>query len=159
MPLAKDDQQRVDEAENEANEPNSNKLLVRDPIDSQKLGPFTVICTILNRSIGGLRSKNERQAFSADVHYLEPGSGIFVLPALVLRATGSVGASLLLWTLGAVYGIAGLLVWLELGLSIPKFQPPDSTNEPRWEGERPLISVPRNGGVKNYVGFSRSRIN
>lgn len=49
--------------------------------------------------------------------------------------------------------MAGLLVWLELGLSIPKFQPPDSTNEPRREGERPFISVPRNGGEKNYVGL------
>lgn len=49
--------------------------------------------------------------------------------------------------------MAGLLVWLELGLSIPKFQPPDSTNEPRCEGERPFISIPRNGGEKNYVGL------
>lgn len=52
MPLAKDDQQRVDEAEKEASAPGSNKLLVRDPTDSQKLGPFTVTCLILNRMIG-----------------------------------------------------------------------------------------------------------
>lgn len=52
--------------------------------------------------------------------------------------------------------MTGLLVWLELGLSIPKFQTPDSTNEAHREGERPFISVPRNGGEKNYVGLSRS---
>lgn len=52
MPLAEDDQQRVDDAEKEANAPNSTKLLVRDPTDSQKLGPFTVTCLILNRMIG-----------------------------------------------------------------------------------------------------------
>lgn len=81
------------------------------------------------------------------------GSGIFVSPGIVLRATGSVGVSLLLWTLGAIAGMAGLLVWLELGLSIPKFQPPDTANEPRREGEKPFISIPRNGGEKNYVGL------
>lgn len=52
MPLAADDQQRVDEAEEEANAPHSNKLLVRDPTDSQKLSPFSVVCLILNRMIG-----------------------------------------------------------------------------------------------------------
>lgn len=154
MPLAEDDQLRVDQAENQANEPNSNILLVHDPIDSQKLGPFSVICTILNRSIGEFCPEYERQACIAEANH-EPGSGIYIAPAIVLGATGSVGASLLLWTLGAITSIAGLLVWLEVGLSIPKFQLPDSTNEPRWEGERHFISVPRSGGEKNYVGFLR----
>lgn len=86
--------------------------------------------------------------------HVNKGSGIFVSPKIVIRATGSVGASLLLWTLGAIASLAGLLVWLELGLSIPKFQPPDSTNELRREGEKPFISIPRNGGEKNYVGLS-----
>lgn len=80
-----------------------------------------------------------------------PGSGIYVAPAIVLRQTGSVGISLLLWTLGAVVSMSGLLVYLELGLSVPKFQPPDAPNEPPREGERPFVSVPRNGGAKNYV--------
>ncbi|MCJ1462469.1 hypothetical protein MMC07_001071 [Pseudocyphellaria aurata] len=132
MPLSEEDQQRVDEAEKEASAPGSNKLLVRDPTDPQKLGPFTVTCLILNRMIG---------------------SGIFVSPAIVLRATGSVGASLFLWSVGAIAGLTGLLVWLELGLSIPKFQPPESANEPRFEGERPFINIPRNGGEKNYLEY------
>ncbi len=43
-------------------------------------------------------------------------------PALVLRSTGSVGVSLLFWAFGTVIGMSALLVWLELGLSIPKFE-------------------------------------
>lgn len=72
-------------------------------------------------------------------------------PAIVLKATNSVGTSLLLWTVGAVFGIAGALVWLEFGLSIPKFRPAELANEPHREGEGPFESVPRSGGEKNYV--------
>lgn len=79
------------------------------------------------------------------------GSGIYVVPALVLKATNSIGVSLFLWTLGAVFGICGVLVWLELGLSIPKFRPSDHEFESNVDGEGPLESVPRNGGEKNYV--------
>ncbi len=80
-----------------------------------------------------------------------PGSGIYVSPAIVLRHTGSVGASLLLWTLGVLLAMCGLMVFLELGLSVPKFQLPESPNDPPREGERPFVNVPRNGGAKNYV--------
>lgn len=52
MPLEADDQQRVDEAIAEAGADGSTKLLVRDASETQKLGPFTVACTILNRTIG-----------------------------------------------------------------------------------------------------------
>lgn len=52
MVLEADDQQRVDDAIAEATSKGSTKLLVRDPDESQKLGPLTVICTILNRTIG-----------------------------------------------------------------------------------------------------------
>ena len=50
MPLELDDQQLVDEAI--ADSQNTTKLLVRDPAESQKLGWFDVMCTILNRTIG-----------------------------------------------------------------------------------------------------------
>ena len=71
----------------------------------------------------------------------------------MLKATGSVGVSLLLWTLGAIIGMSALLVWLELGLSIPKYELPtrELSTESREEGETSLQSVPRNGGEKNYV--------
>lgn len=82
------------------------------------------------------------------------GSGIFVTPAIVLNATGSVGVSLLLWTLGAVVGMSALLVWLELGLSVPKYELPSrELTEAGEEGATMLQSVPRNGGEKNYVSL------
>ena len=43
---------RIDEAEKEAAAAGSAKVLVRDPTESQKLSPFTVICILLNRMIG-----------------------------------------------------------------------------------------------------------
>ena len=50
MPLDLDDQRLVDEAI--ADSQASNQLLIRDPAESQKLGRFDVMCTILNRTIG-----------------------------------------------------------------------------------------------------------
>lgn len=52
MPLTQADQRRVDEAQAEAKAEGSNKLLLRVPPDSQKLGSITVMCLILNRTIG-----------------------------------------------------------------------------------------------------------
>ncbi|KAL8924119.1 MAG: hypothetical protein Q9208_004256 [Pyrenodesmia sp. 3 TL-2023] len=132
MPLTEADQKRVEAAEAEAEAAGSSKILIRSPPDSQKLGSFTVMCLIMNRTIG---------------------SGIYVTPAIVLRATNSVGISLFLWTFGAVFGISGLLVWLELGMSIPKFQPPDEGTDSLQNGERPFENVPRSGGEKNYLEY------
>jgi hypothetical protein len=69
------------------------------PTSRQKLGRFTIASLHWNRSIG---------------------FGIFVAAALILKGTGSIGASLLLWTAGAVISTFGVLVWLELGLSVPR---------------------------------------
>ena len=52
MPLTEADQRRVDEAEADAEAAGSSKLLVRDVPDAQKLGSVTVVCLILNRTIG-----------------------------------------------------------------------------------------------------------
>ncbi|KAL8661586.1 MAG: hypothetical protein Q9202_005472 [Teloschistes flavicans] len=134
MPLEADDQARVDEAIRESGaDPSDDRVLVRSTPDSQKLGPGTVMCTILNRTIG---------------------SGIFVTPAIVLRSTSSVGVSLLFWSFGAVMGMSALLVWLEFGLSIPKFELPnrDENGMVREEGVS-LQCVPRNGGEKNYLEY------
>ena len=86
------------------------------------------------------------------------GSGIFVSPAIVLKTTGSVGVSLLLWTLGAVVGMSALCIWLELGLSVPKFELVNhEETETSRQGEETLQCVPRNGGEKNYVCFLSPR--
>lgn len=73
-------------------------------------------------------------------------------PAIVLKSTGSVGISLLLWAFGAVVGMAAVLVWLELGLSVPKFEVPDGDTAGSQPEHHPILqSVPRNGGEKNYL--------
>jgi amino acid transporter len=70
----------------------------QSPSKRQQISYFTVVCLILNRTIG---------------------SGIFVTPRTILLGTGSAGISIILWTLGAVVSTCGLLVWLEFGLSVP----------------------------------------
>ena len=73
--------------------------------------------------------------------HLCSGSGIFILPTTILRGTDSIGISLLIWTFAGIVTVAALLVWLELSLSIPRYEL--NGNE---------VSVPRSGGEKNYVG-------
>ncbi|KAK3389880.1 amino acid permease-domain-containing protein [Podospora didyma] len=75
--------------------------------DSQKLGVTGAVFLILNKMIG---------------------TGIFSTPSAIFAATGSVGISLMLWVIGGILTFAGLSVWLEYGLAIP-----------------------RSGGEKNYL--------
>ncbi|KAL3458093.1 amino acid permease-domain-containing protein [Aspergillus heterothallicus] len=108
-----------------AEEPDDNWNEVDNAIalaDDQRIGPFTIMALVLNRMIG---------------------TGIFLTPARILRGTGSVGAALLLWAFGGVYGASGLACWLQWGLSIPCY------TMPIW-GKK---NVPRSGGEKNYLEF------
>ena len=82
---------------------------------------------------------------------------MFVTPAILLKATGSPGASLLLWILGAITGICSLLVWLEFGLSIPKFELQNRNDDDSPAEGESLQSVPRSGGEKNYVCLPTQR--
>jgi amino acid transporter len=93
------------------------------PSDAKKIGKYTIIALILNRTIG---------------------SGIFLVPHRVLAGTGCVGGALLLWILGAVISLCGLYVWLECGLSMP-------LRRVREDDE--LRGVPRSGGEKNFLEF------
>ncbi|EKM56614.1 uncharacterized protein PHACADRAFT_172270 [Phanerochaete carnosa HHB-10118-sp] len=58
------------------------------------------------------------------------GTGIFATPSVILRSSGSVGLSLVMWLLGALVAACGTAVYIELGTGIP-----------------------RNGGEKNYLEF------
>ena len=60
--LDQEDLDRLQEAEN-----NPDKFVVSAPTDGQKLGVLTVICFILNRTIGEwLRPRNGEQITSED---------------------------------------------------------------------------------------------
>lgn len=48
------------------------------------------------------------------------GTGIFATPSSILESVGSVGASLMLWVLGLVFSLCGLLIWLEFGTMYPR---------------------------------------
>jgi len=70
------------------------------------------------------------------------GTGIFNSASVVFTNTQSIGASLLLWVYGAIFALAGVVLYIELGLTIP-----------RWAlgpgGDK--ISTPRSGDAMNYV--------
>ena len=115
------------------------------PSKDQKIRSFTICCLVLNRMIGML----PRSALSSTENLTEriTGSGIFVTPGKVLKGTGSVGISMILWAIGAVVCMCALLVWLEFGLSIPR----------EYVGGRER-GVPRSGGEKNFVSSLKSFI-
>ncbi|OBZ78204.1 High-affinity methionine permease [Grifola frondosa] len=58
------------------------------------------------------------------------GTGIFATPSVILRSSGSVGLSLVMWVLGATVAACGTAVYVELGTGLP-----------------------RSGGEKNYLEF------
>ena len=87
---------------------------------ADKLGIFSTGCLLINRMIG---------------------TGIFETPKTILIGTRSVSGALFMWCVGSLIAFAGLLVYLELGLTVPRY-----LVRGRWR------SVPRSGGEKNYVG-------
>jgi hypothetical protein len=114
--LDQEDIDRLREAEN-----NPSKFVVRGVTAEQKLGWITVVCFVLNRTIG---------------------SGIFVQPSTILQGTGSIGGALLLWVFGGVVSIAALLVWLTFARTIPRFEVGgNEVSVPRSGGEKNYVSI------------------
>lgn len=93
------------------------------PSKGQRLGRLTIVCLILNRTIG---------------------TGIFAQPSNVLYLTGSPAVSIILWIVGGLVVLCITLSWLELGLTIPR-------HFLRSEGA--FFSAPRSGGDKNYLEY------
>jgi len=70
------------------------------------------------------------------------GTGIFNSPSVIFTNTQSVGISLLLFGLGGITSLAGVMNYIEFGLTVPRW--PFGAN-----GEK--VSTPRSGDNLNYV--------
>lgn len=90
------------------------------PVEKASLGAFSVACLLFNRMIG---------------------SGIFNSSSVVFYNTQSIGVSLLMWLYGVIMALSGLVLYIELGLTIPRWQLSDGTK----------ISTPRSGAELVYV--------
>lgn len=86
------------------------------------MGAYSVSCLLFNRMIG---------------------SGIFNSSAVVFYNTQSIGVSMLLWLYGVVLALSGLVLYIDLGLTVPRYELPDGTkiSTPRSGGELPYVSV------------------
>jgi amino acid transporter len=101
---------------------NPTQIVTFAPRERFKLGLFDCVCLILNRTVG---------------------TGIFNSPQRVMQGTRSTGAALLLWLLGALYCLAGTHVYMEYGLTLPRYA---------IRGGREQ-AVPRSGGDLNYLQY------
>jgi hypothetical protein len=105
------------------------------------LGYISIVFIIVNRMVGEsvvtklVRTARYSLAFRV-------GTGIFRTPTTVMQGTDSVGYTLIFWVIGAIVAMAGVLVFTEFGLAVPRL---------KIEGQEIKESVPRNGGEKNYV--------
>ncbi|KAL2127849.1 hypothetical protein VTI74DRAFT_10088 [Chaetomium olivicolor] len=92
------------------------------PVEEDSLGAYSVACLLFNRMIG---------------------SGIFNSSAVVFHNTQSVGVSMLLWLYGVVLALFGLVLYIDFGLTIPRYELEDGTK----------ISTPRSGGELPYINY------
>ncbi len=113
--LAQRDVDRLDQATKDP-----SAIVEEIPVDRAGLGWFSVACLLFNRMTG---------------------SGIFTSSSVIFSNTQSIGASLLIWLYGVAMALSGLVLYIELGLTIPRLRLPD--------GNR--ISTPRSGAELVYV--------
>lgn len=99
--------------------PVSDEIVTEAPAPRFRLTTLDVVCLVLNRMIG---------------------SGIFMTPHKVMAQTKSTGVALLFWFAGVLYALAGMHIYIEYGLNVPRV----------LFGGREQ-SVPRSGGDLNYV--------
>src|SRR5215469_8904114 len=93
-----------------------------------------VVCT---PKVGAFRLKKGLLTRGISIH-----NCVFNSAGVVFPNTQSIGLSLILWVCGAIFALAGVIVYIELGLTIPRW--PFGAN-----GEK--ISTPRSGDALNYV--------
>jgi len=101
---------------------NPDAIVTDAPKQPFRLGFFSTVCLIVNRVIG---------------------TGIFNSPGIVIRGTNSTAGAMLLWFAGTLFGLAGVHVYVEYGLNVPRYVI-DGIEQ----------AVPRSGGDLHYVGPS-----
>ncbi|ESZ89783.1 hypothetical protein SBOR_9834 [Sclerotinia borealis F-4128] len=104
---------------------NPSKEFTKFPEDKDLLSRFQVACIIVNRMIG---------------------TGIFESPTTIIQQDRNIGGSLILWSLGFIASMAGTLMYVEYGLTIP-----------RRKMAGAVQAVPRSGGELNYLKFLAKR--
>jgi hypothetical protein len=118
-----DDNNSLDTIDRELRDSTGYKGIVTDaPREEFRLGYISVMFLVVNRMIG---------------------SGIFMTPKKVITGTQSTGVSLLFWFAGILYALAGMHVYIEFGLNVP-----------RVVYKNVEQSVARSGGELNYVSAS-----
>ncbi|KAK4445409.1 amino acid permease-domain-containing protein [Podospora aff. communis PSN243] len=101
--------------------PNPDEILIDAPKPRFRLGSISAACLIINRVIG---------------------TGIFNSPGTVIRGTDSTGGAMMLWFVGTLYGLAGIHVYVEYGLNVPRYVI-DGVEQ----------AVPRSGGDLHYLQY------
>jgi hypothetical protein len=124
----------------QAAEQDPSKIVAKVPKESARLGYYSTLCLISNRMIG--RSGSSQTKTGLLTVGLQIGSGIFTSASIVFLNTQSIGLSLILWVIGAIFALSVVIVFIELGLTIPRW--PFGPN-----GEK--MSTPRSGDALNYV--------
>ncbi|KAH8585638.1 amino acid permease-domain-containing protein [Bisporella sp. PMI_857] len=94
---------------------NSSAGISKLPKEEDLLKPYQVFAVIANRMIG---------------------TGIFNAPTAIILQTENVGWSMILWVVGFIATMAGTLMYIEYGLTIPR------------RNDKP---APRSGGELNYL--------
>ncbi|KAM7186212.1 high-affinity methionine permease [Naviculisporaceae sp. PSN 640] len=103
----------------------NDKTAIVEEIPSEKssLGWYSVSCLIFNRMIG---------------------SGVFNSGGVILHNTQSVGIAMILWFVGALVAISGVILFIELGLTIPRY---------RIGGTGQKTPVVQSGGELPYLNY------
>ncbi|KAK1756357.1 amino acid transporter [Echria macrotheca] len=112
----------------------NRRVLDFAPTTRQRIGAFSVVCLVMNRTIG---------------------TGIFAQPVVVLRYAGSSGVAIVLWIAAGLIVYCITLCWLELGLSVPTYmvRSQNTQGQDNNAGEKVRVSAPRSGGDKNYLEY------
>lgn len=143
-------------------QPQDGDIHLNNPKPPQRLEAFSVVCIICNRMIGKCssgcsiditRTSNANLVMiqvyrDANTSTSLLGTGIFLTPTRLIQYTHSVGITLLFWLGGGIAALAGILVYMEFGLTTPRYN---------FEGLGKL-SVPRNGGELHYVSTTSRTI-